>query len=164
MSSSGASSSGTIPRSSSVLRTVRLLARCSLVIAVSPFSLFVLTLCVVIAVANCLPTTTTSGAKSASARLDGTFHFAFIASVSLPPNSTASPLPDARDAGAIDVVLVEDALELRLGLCELLARLKSRGLGEPVFDEFQRAGRHGEVVLREGDLGLARIAVHGDEI
>lgn len=64
----------------------------------------------------------------------------------------------------VDTALEDDAGQLPLGHCQLLAGLDALPVGEPLLDQLLLAGLNGEVRHREGHFLLLRIAVLRDAV
>lgn len=73
----------------------------------------------------------------------------------------------AADAGEVIVatgLLVDDEGEFLLGAGEFFVGGEALGLKQTLLDEFGPAGLDGEIDLGEGDFGLTRVTVLGDEV
>jgi len=73
----------------------------------------------------------------------------------------------AADEGEVVVasgLLVDDEGEFLFGAGELFAGGEAFGLKQALLDEFGAAGLDGKVGLGEGEFGLTRVAVLGDEV
>lgn len=158
-SSAGGRFSGTIPRSSSILRTARLLSTCSTEIGASPRRFLAWTLTLVISAAKSLALMLMVGRKSANGRVSGTPSFtAELGGAELEQGLVALGT-DHGESAFVDPALVQDSGRTRVRFDQLGPGLDTFCLEYPLFDEFGAAGLDREIGLGEGDGFLAGIAV-----